>query len=177
MATIHIDKREAAERQIDTAVALFFEAGDVVSVHTLAAAGGRLVRQLLGDAVSAEPPLFAYVPYKKQAQVAGLLDATHRFFDYGDADALLDGVREEINELMLLQACQWHALTGHTPTAAMEAFVAWFVLMYPDLFVAEHPFKRRLGDADFAWIRLAPRDQQLAMGRKLLLANQSLAPG
>ena len=41
-----ISKTEAAERQLDAAIRLFFATDDWIAVHTLAAASGRILRDL-----------------------------------------------------------------------------------------------------------------------------------
>jgi hypothetical protein len=172
MATIHVKAIEAARRQIDTAIALLFGGGDVVAVHTLAAAGGRILSDLADGKTAAASPN-AYIRPGREEQYEDLMDRTIAFFHYPDKDAaaMLDGVQEEINDLMLFQACAWYEALGNPLPPAMGAFTAWFVVMYPDLFVLEHPYKVRLQDADFAWLRGATRAQQLAFGQKLLTAN------
>src|SRR5690606_12135036 len=44
---VRIDKEEVAVRQLDTAIRLLFDGGDVVSVHTLACAGTNVLRDIL----------------------------------------------------------------------------------------------------------------------------------
>lgn len=44
--TLQLTKLEAARRQLETSVKLFFDHGDEVSIHTLVAAGYAIVRDI-----------------------------------------------------------------------------------------------------------------------------------
>lgn len=173
MAVIHVKSIEAARRQADVAIALLFEAKDIVAVHTLIAACGRILMHLADGRPAAVDPN-AYIRPGREEQFAELMDRTIAFFQYPDQNAavMLDGVQEEINDLMLYQVCQWYEALGNPPSPAMHAFTAWFVVMYPDLFVDNHPFKLRLAEADFSWLRSVDRTQQLTFGQRLLTANR-----
>ena len=173
MAVIHVKSIEAACQQIEVAIDLLFAAKDVVATHTLAAASGRILIALADNRPAALDPN-AYIRPGREEQISDLMDRTMAFFQYPDQDAaaMLDGVQEEINDLMLFQCCQWYQALGNPLAPGMQAFMAWFVVMYPDLFVEDHPFKLRLAEADFSWLRTAARAQQLSFGHKLLTANQ-----
>lgn len=54
MQGMNLDKNEVARRQLGTALALFIEDFDPVSVHTLACAGGEVAEHLARKA-GAEP--------------------------------------------------------------------------------------------------------------------------
>ena len=84
----------------------------------------------------------------------------------------LDGVQEEINDLMLFQCCYWYEALGNPLGRAMGAFTAWFVVMYQELFVDDHPYKQRVAQENLDWLRDATRTQKLAFGQKLLMANR-----
>ncbi|MCH7833292.1 MAG: hypothetical protein IIC55_10540, partial [Proteobacteria bacterium] len=43
------NKEQVAARQLDTAIRMMFDGGDIVSVHTLAAAAATVFRNLLED--------------------------------------------------------------------------------------------------------------------------------
>ena len=173
MATIHVKAVEGARRQVETAVGLLFNGGDVVSVNTLVAAAGRTLSFLCEQKSTPLDPVGSIRPGRED-QFAELMDQTVAFFHYPDQDAasLLDGVQEEINDLMLFQACYWYEALGNPLGRAMTSFVAWFVVMYQDLFIEEHPYKRGIPREDFTWLRNASRAQKLAFGQKLLMVNQ-----
>ena len=172
MAVIHVKSLEVAQQQIEVAIQLLFSARDVVAAHTLASASGRILIALADHRPAALDPN-VYIRPGREDQVSDLMDRTMAFFQYPDQDAaaMLDGVQEEINDLMLFQCCQWYQALGNPLAPGMQAFMAWFVVMYPDLFIDDHPFKQRLAEADFSWLRTAPRAQQLSFGQKLLMAN------
>jgi hypothetical protein len=176
MAVIHVKSIEAARRQAEVAIDLMFAGKDVIAVHTLASASGRILIQLADNRTAAYDPS-GYIRPGREEQFSDLMDRTMAFFQYPDQDAaaMLDGVQEEINDLMLFQICQWYEALGNQLSPIMQAFTAWFVVMYADLFVDDHPFKLRLADADFSWLRTASRVQQLAFGQRLLTANTRTA--
>ena len=60
---------------------------------------------------------------------------------------------------------------GNPLGRAMGAFAAWFVVMYQDLFVENHPYKQRIAQENFDWLRDASRTQKLVFGQRLLMAN------
>jgi hypothetical protein len=46
MATIRIDKIDAARRQLDASIRMFFSSEDILAVHTVASAAYRIIRDL-----------------------------------------------------------------------------------------------------------------------------------
>jgi hypothetical protein len=173
VAVIHAKPIEGARRQIETATGLLFNGGDVIAINTLVAAAGRTLSALADQRTTELDPV-AFIRPGREEQFADLMDQTLAFFHYPDQDAasLLDGVQEEINDLMLFQCCYWYEALGNPLGRAMGAFTAWFVVMYQDLFVDNHPYKQRVAQENFDWLRDASRTQKLVFGQKLLMANR-----
>ena len=141
--TIKISKLDAARRQIDTAVRLYFDYGDPVSIHTLAAAGFEILRDL--DKHGPKTGTF----YEDMAQyfrpeyhkvVIDTLRKAQNFFKHADLDpeAVLEfSVAEP--EFLLVGACSKFRDFGGYRSAELGAFVIWSVMQNPDMISFETP--------------------------------------
>lgn len=143
MATIRVNKAEAARRQINTAIRLLFDSGDPVSIHTLAAAGARIVRDLCekrGDAKRLQQLKDHIVPGKEK-QFWGAMNRAANFFKHADEDAdeTFEGIDERANDLLLFFAIAWYVDLGHSPTREMGALIAFIAANYPGLVKAAAP--------------------------------------
>src|SRR6266478_417966 len=104
--TVKISKTDAAKRQLETAIRLWFFSGDPVSIHTLAAAA----HQVLDDVGRSKgsPTALRGLPGVKPAYIRRLRELVSRyenFFKHADCDpsALLD-FNPEATEMMILDA-------------------------------------------------------------------------
>jgi hypothetical protein len=135
--TIKISKLDAARRQIDTAVRLYFDRGDPVSIHTLAAAAFEILKDL--DKQAPKTGTFydliaQYVQPEYRKVVTKTLKEAQNFFKHADRDA--EAVFEfslAEPELFLLGACdKFRELGGHR-SAEMAVFIIWFTLQNPGM--------------------------------------------
>ncbi len=172
MAIIRINKLEAAQRQIDAAIRIFFGGEDPVAVHSVAAAGFRILRDL------AE---------KNHTQVWQMIDACIRpgmkkkfwsgegvnkvanFLKHADKDSdqTLDNIDEIINDVTLFFACVLYQDLGYEYTPEMRFFVTWYSCIHPDQIRDDLPGKAQLLEASKYW-RDLPRNQQLEFGKEAL---------
>jgi hypothetical protein len=107
--TITISKLDAAERQINTAVRLYFNDGDPVSIHTLSAAAFEILKDL--DKKGPKTGTFyelvdQYVRPEERDTVMKTVKQAQNFFKHADQDpdATLDFILAE-PEMFLLAAC------------------------------------------------------------------------
>jgi hypothetical protein len=129
--TIKISKLDAARRQIDTAVRLYFERGDPVSI-TLAAAAFEILKDLEKQAPKTGTfydLLAQYVQPEYRKVVAKTLKEAQNFFKHTDRDA--EAILAE-PELFLLGG----ELAGHR-SAEMAVFIIWFSLQNPGMITVE----------------------------------------
>jgi hypothetical protein len=136
----------AAQRQIDAAIWMLFSGEDSLAVHTVAAAGCRLVRDL---AKHRRLPYASHM-YENALTDAyrGLLgrsptdDEIKRFFKWSNRPANFlkhadhdqnDFIDEsEMNtEHLLLEASALYAMMGFDPTAEMRSCWRWHLAVYP----------------------------------------------
>ncbi|NVK23027.1 MAG: hypothetical protein HWD86_10965 [Kangiellaceae bacterium] len=134
-----ISKLDAAKRQLETVIELYFSHKDPVSIHTLTAASYNILRDL--NKSEKHPPLFIkdrflnYIKPGYEKEVRNLINQAENFFKHADRD------REDIfefnpkqTELMIYEACDsYRALSGEFP-AKFKCYSMWFSSRYPNLF-------------------------------------------
>ena len=131
----HVTKLEAAERQLRTAIKLFFESGDPISIATLSAAAQGILRDLaqvrgMGSLLHDNP----LVREERRSEWINILNRSQNFFKHADRDPdeALE-FRHEFVRLQLLDAAVLHReLTGKFVRESL-VYVAWFNLSYPEL--------------------------------------------
>ncbi len=173
MATIRVNKTEAARRQIDAAIRMLFLNEDPVAIHTLAMASFQILRDLAakrGDCYFNKMIKLMIKPsmerkyWKKFNDSASFLKHADR-----DPDNILDGIEEEINEVILFLACLYYQDLGFQLTKEMVALKSWCYAINPDFIGDNAPenIKRAL-KIDLNYLREKPRHEQLKFGRQLI---------
>jgi hypothetical protein len=126
MESINIRKLEAARRQLETAIALFFESGDPVSIHTLASAAYDVI-----DNVNQSRGGKGMFVKRRYTQLPGrpsrsLLNSAQNFFKHADEDP-----EEEmeffpaLTEAMMADACKTYLeMTGEK--VALFHYMRWW---------------------------------------------------
>jgi hypothetical protein len=111
-----ITKLDAAKMQISTAIRLYFEDCDAVSVHTLATAGGEVIDQICKarGLVSIRNGLLDAVVPDRRKGVADALNKPRNFFKHskGDPNELLHDFDDERNFFAILVASDGLRLLG-----------------------------------------------------------------
>ncbi len=137
---ITLDKVQAAWRQLATAIDLFFQSGDVVSIHTLATAAAELLHDVAehrGSPVtvpSFDSLILAFVKPERQHDVRRLLRRPQNFFKHADKDATETLVfNPEAAEWRLLDACLAYDAVTNTMPILTRAFQAWWMMTHPDI--------------------------------------------
>lgn len=140
MATI-ITKLEAAERQLNTAIRLFFDGGDVVSVHSLAVAAANVFADVAerngsGQSWRTRMQDDTGMPMK---DLKALMHEEWNFFKHADRDP---DAKLSFDEL-LSDGFIFMATVGCgdlKPTSyLMQAFQIWYIAAYPKSFPADEP--------------------------------------
>jgi len=169
MTEIRVNKPEAARRQIEVAIRLLFSNDDPVAIHTLTAAGFRILRDIAhGKGIGR---IQRWLDENIKPGMAGeywaAINRPANFLKHADADPdeVLDGVKEEVNDGMLLMACMYYQDIGYELTPTMTGFMRWASAMYPHLIREDLPVKAIFQDRNLDWLRAADRERQLEMGR------------
>jgi hypothetical protein len=123
---IKVEKLEAARRQMETAISLFFEERDPVAIHTLAAAAYDVI-----DGINEHRkgnPMFVK---RRYTELPGKVDRktlndTQNFLKHADKgpERTLDFF-PDLSEMLIVDACRtYRDLTGET-VPLFEAFSRW----------------------------------------------------
>ena len=152
MSRTNLSKIEVARRQLGTALWLFLEDLDPVSVHTLAAAGGELAEHLAREVGSS--PFMDHVLQTDATMTSGayyrLARQHYNAFKHAtrlngttrDDEALLADFDDRQNHAPLFIG--WSdllAAMGKCPVE-VQVFQAWFYASYPEKLAAEDDAKR-----------------------------------
>jgi hypothetical protein len=129
-----ISKLEAATRQLDTAISLWFSGGDIISIHTLACSAYQIIhdinrkkgyRDLLYDSV--------VVKDEYRREMINLLKGDYNFFKHAekDPDQLIefDGSKTETFILFSLFGLE---MLGVKHNDIRGAFIIWYAINNPD---------------------------------------------
>jgi hypothetical protein len=136
-----VSKTDAARRQLQAAVLLFFNEQDPLAIHTLTAAGHEILSDLakLGDVVMPMQQSFLAAGLSKETvdTIRAELRRPQNFLKHADRDpeAVLE-FSPRVTEMMLLEAVmEYTRLTGESPPL-FEAYAKWVGVHEPDWFVS-----------------------------------------
>jgi hypothetical protein len=152
MAKHLISKTEAARRQLEIAINLYFYDPDFVSVHTLAAAAFRLLRDVCGhrqlSPITIRDHLLERVQPEHRSVVLRKLTEAENFFKHADrdADATLEFNPGQTEFILWDASMTYSVLTGDTPPV-LGAYTAWHIIQHPNLFRLPAEFERARGEA------------------------------
>lgn len=142
MASLHVSKLDAARRQLETAIQLYFSNADPVSMHTLAAAGYNVVRDV-GSNRGTDPMLLKEkilddVNPDAKKLFRNKLNEAENFFKHADRDHdTVHNFDPALTEVFILDACdQYYRLTGEGPPL-FKVFRSWFIATHPDWFASD----------------------------------------
>lgn len=137
--SLHISKLDAARRQLETAIRLYFNDCDPVSIHTLTAASYNIVRDInrsaRGTKLIIKEQLIERVVPEHQKEVRNKLNEAENFFKHADNDPT--GVLQfspSLTELMIWEACMAYFQLSGEQLILAKVFNAWFSVRNPHLF-------------------------------------------
>ena len=156
MAALSISKLDAARRQLEVAIRLYFFEDDVVSTYALGAAAYEVLRDIaqarsIGLQTMEQGLLDRVVPGKeKELKVA--LKRHQNFFKHADRDpdATID-FNPESTEFLLFDCCiAYSQLTTETPPL-VGLFNLWWRYQYRHLIKEEYSEERKKLEAHADW--------------------------
>lgn len=132
-----VGKLDAARRQLETAITLWFNDGDPVSIHSLAYAAYEVIhfiskkrnperRDLLFDSLLVKP--------EYRIQFADAMKGAANFFKHAkkDGDSTVE-FRPKLSELFILFSVIGIQLAGEETNVAERAFIWWLQITKPNL--------------------------------------------
>jgi len=171
MAEIKVDKIGAVTRQIELAIRLLFQNEDPIGIHTLAAAGFRILRDI-GKAKNCEinQYLATVIKPEMQGKFWKVFSRAANFFKHADSDPddILKDVQEEVNDVLILFACFLYRDIESHWTPQMVAFVTWYIVIHPEIldYLQDDPVLRQMVQSkEMSVIRDKSRVEQLSEGK------------
>ena len=173
-----ITKRDVALHQVATAIWLYFEDVDPISVHTLASAASEvldgLVKQAGGDTERART--LDMIHEDRRQEVGRLLNKARNFFKHGSQpEEVLKEFDDEWNLYPLWVCCSGlRRLYGFDTPPEVGVFEAWLSIVEPELMSV--PATREASAAFGDSLRGLPRGEQKVVGRDALRAISEARP-
>ena len=131
ITTIRITRIEAAQRQLETALELWFAGGEPVSIHSLAARAHQLVHDL--NRKSNGPELLfdsSVIKQESKKKIVAMMKECQNFFKHADFRKGNKGDAIEfdpttLSETFFLMTIKGMGYLGYVPTPLHTAFMAW----------------------------------------------------
>lgn len=165
-----ITKLDAARRQLELAIHLYFDRGDLVATHTLACAAREIFEKHCK--LDNRPRLFdqiqmacAQAPDKELWEV---LNRARNFFKHpdpkGDLDATIELGDADNKATIFMAAYDCAALLNDDTPPLFLCYITWFVGTQPE-------FRQHLPGLDdrFPGLHEAPEDVQRNMGKRFVM--------
>lgn len=159
---IKIAKLEAAKRQLETAIILYFNDKDPISIHTLVCASHEIIANL-NKKTNGTPLILEGTIVKEEYKkdFRDMVREAKNFFKHAnkDSDEVLD-FNPDTNDHYLLDACEGYQLLTGEKNPYFITYRGWFNYKYPQIlnnFVSYNIIKNRFrGDKlEFFKIMLA----------------------
>jgi hypothetical protein len=134
-----ISKLDAAKRQLETVIRLYFVYGDPVSIHTLTSAAYNVIRDVNknrgGAPLIAKDQFLDYIKEGHEKEVRDLINAAENFFKHADRDhEATINFNPAQSEFLILEACgTYYKLTGEFPPL-FRLYQTWFIAHHQTLF-------------------------------------------
>jgi len=171
--SLTLDKATVARRQLATGIRLQFDAGDPVSIFTLAANAWEIIDTLcrLEDVPSFSNDMREHVPESKELKRDYVNSPFRNFFKHADHDpeAVLTGFSEFDCDHMLYMGTEDYIRLKRRSPIEFQIFQLWYLALYPGK-VKPARLANILETVDeaFPGIRALTRKQQLEMGVRVL---------
>ena len=150
--SLTISKLDAAKRQLETAIRIYFYSGDPVSLHTLTAAAYNVVRDLNekrgGAPMVIKERMFEFVRPECQKELREKINEAENFFKHADRDhsATLE-FHPNSTELLIFDACSKYVeLSGEFPPL-FQILNGWMMITHEEIFNLPDDQKKKLREA------------------------------
>lgn len=139
-----ISKLDAARSQLETAIMLYFNEADPVSIHTLAAASYEILQDLSSNT---KRPTFldqslAILPQDLRKKIRDEARKPQNFFKHArkDVEASIEFV-PGLTEWTLIDATAKYIDLADNDSLMLRVYVTWFTARYPEIW-GHTPFQR-----------------------------------
>lgn len=132
---MNISKLDAAKRQLDTAINLYFKDADPVSIHTLTAAAHQILMDLANiQEIKSFLKQSTLIKKEMQKQYLLMINEAENFFKHAKEDPLsLLSFKPELTETLLLDAVEMYMQLTNEKPEDMSIYRVWFLLNHPTI--------------------------------------------
>jgi len=131
---IRINKIDAAKRQINAAIRMTFQGEDPVAIHSVIAAGHRIIRDICQKRGDVESFLrfTDWIAEGHEKQFWAAMNASANFIKHADTDAdAIHEFDEEMADFMIVFASKWYGDLGYSRSREMNTFATWWAIQHP----------------------------------------------
>jgi len=129
-----VKKIEAAERQLDLAIRLFFKRADSISVHTLTCAAHKILCDIGKKAGIKNLRDDSWVRDDKKTEFHKIISGAENFFKHGSRSKDEEfQFRPEVTPYYIIDSVALISKLGHKCSNEQNCFSLWFHLKNPDL--------------------------------------------
>ncbi len=136
---INVSKLDAAKRQLEFSIKLFFMYGDVVIIHALASAGHEVLWRLCkkqGIKSILKDEFMEMIKPTKKKEVKKMINEAQNFFKHAgnDSDQQLKFFFNS-TQYTIFDACLMYKQYTNENNALMHIFLMWFYINNPEILV------------------------------------------
>lgn len=141
MIKIRVNKQEVARRQINAAIRMTFNGEDPVAVHSVIAAGHRIIRDICEQRGDIESYLrfTDWIAEGHEKEFWSAMNKTANFLKHADDDAneILD-LDDGEADFMIAFASKWYGDLGNMRSIEMNVFAGWWAFQHPKVITPEY---------------------------------------
>jgi hypothetical protein len=169
-----LSKTDIARRQLVTAIRLFFDDSDPVSVYTLAANAWEVIDVLCNsnDIDSISNQSRSHIPIGEDLKRDYINSPYRNFFKHADRDvgAMLDGFDDQKCDSIIYLAAEDYMRFKKESPLEFQVFQLWYLALFPEK-VTDDALAKLLGSIEvyFPKLRELARWEQKRIGRQVLL--------
>ncbi|MHB1076356.1 hypothetical protein [Thiobacillus sp.] len=173
-----LTKIEAAKRQLVTALRLFFDDCDPVSVFTLASNAWEIIDALCenGGILSLSGQTRGHLPPDKDLRQHYVNSPYRNYFKHADRDPYIElsGFDDLKNDGMLFLAVEDYIRLNHQSPLEFQVYQLWYLAIYTEK-IADDALERVMPEIEttFPCIKECMRLDQKAMARAVLTAARN----
>ncbi len=135
---IKVSKLDAARRQLVTAIRLYFNHGDIVSMHTLAAAASKITQNISDSSANLPDSMTNWVAQLvKPAYHKAFWNKLHETTNFlkhaeTDPDTVHEFYPQQTENRLFLGVYQYQLLTDEC-SPEIRLFSTWYVMQHPEI--------------------------------------------
>jgi hypothetical protein len=136
--TISVSKLDAAKREIEHAIRMFFNDGDTVVLHLVASSAYQILRDLGKHQKhkSNRDDFLEHVKKDKRKFVSAKLNAAYNFFHHADKDSEKTIVfNPELTQFVMWDSVLIYSTLSQEETGLMQSYKLWFYLKHKDILI------------------------------------------